>query len=207
MVTTRRSSEYANSSYEPRMATAGVGVLDRPERLEEKYSTAVTVGDNTQEAEERRRNLDKLLNYDRYTEQASVVEEKEVEQATIVNSSSLSDEDIRPTSTTMQFGDDIDQIRKEMNRADTVEKEGYHLNSKGKLIVTLYALAVTVILALIVLNTGVLAKLSSVQEAKAVELNDAITRYEAIQQDIIEMSSKEHIINVAQNEYGMIMGN
>ena len=89
----------------------------------------------------------------------------------------------------------------------TVEKEGYHLNSKGKLIVTLYALAVTVILALIVLNTGVLAKLSSVQEAKAVELNDAITRYEAIQQDIIEMSSKEHIINVAQNEYGMIMGN
>ena len=205
MVTTRRSAEIMNSTYEPCAAVAGVDLLDRPEVYQEQASVQDAV--KTQAEADRRRNLEKLLNYDRYTEQASAVIAPEKEETEQVQASALADEDIRPTSTTMQFGDDIDQIRREMNRAESKEHEGYHLNGKGKIAITLYALAVTVILALIVLNTGVLASLSNVQDAKAAKLNETMTRYEAIQQEIEDMSSAEHIIDVAQNEYGMIMGN
>lgn len=205
MVTTRRSSEIMNSTYEPCAAVAGVDLLDRPEVYQEQSSVQDAV--KTQQEADRRRNLEKLLNYDRYTEQASAVITHEIEESEQIQPSALADEDIRPTSTTMQFGDDIDQIRREMNRAESKEREGYHLNGKGKIAITLYALAVTVILALIVLNTGVLANLSTVQEAKAAKLDETISRYESIQQEIEDMSSMQHIIDVAQGEYGMIMGN
>ena len=206
MVTTRRSSEYANSSYEPRMATAGVGVLDRPERLEEKYSTAVTVGDNTQEAEERRRNLDKLLNYDRYTEQASVVEEKEVEQATIVNSSSLSDEDIRPTSTTLQFGDgNGEKLLKDLNVSHEVsDTKSYRLSSKGRLVVVLYSLIVAVVLAFVIVNTGILASLDTSAANKSAELDTAINEYNVVQERVDSISNDDYVIDVAENELGMV---
>ena len=204
MITTRRS-EMSNSVYETRAAAAGVDLLERPQSFEEFASVAPAV-DESEQAQERRRNLQNLLNYDRYTEQSSsVIVEEQVEE---VQASALADEDIRPTSTTMQFGDDIDQIRREMNRAQEEEKSvSYHLNGKGKLAVTLYALAVTVILALIVLNTGVLAGLSNSVQAKAAELDSTIARYEAIQQEIDSISNSDYIIDVAQNQYGMVKGN
>lgn len=199
MVTTRRSSEIS-TAYEPCATVSGVDLLERPETCEE-----VNVVEETTEAQERRKNLDKLLNYDRFTEQSSVVIEEETEQ--IIKETALSDEDIRPTSTTMQFGDDIDQIRREMNKANEEQKQSYSLNNKGKLVITLYALAVTVIMALIILNTGVLAKLTNSIEAKVAKLDDTIARYEAVQEEIGRISNSEYIIDYAQNELGMVKGN
>lgn len=198
MVTTRRSSEMS-ATYETR-TTGSVGLLDRPETNEE-----VNFVEQTTEAQERRRNLDKLLNYDRFTEQSALVVEDEIEQ--VSNEFALSDEDIRPTSTTMQFGDDIDQIRREMNQSKQTQKDGYVLNSKGRLVITLYAIAVTVILALIVLNTGVLASLSNKVEARVAVLDETIARYEAVQEEIGRISNSDYIIDYAQNELGMVKGN
>ena len=205
MITTRRSSEMSSSVYESSASVAGVDLLERPQSFEEFASVAPAINES-EEALERKRNLQNLLNYDRYSEQASaVIVDETIEE---VQASALADEDIRPTSTTMQFGDDIDQIRREMNRAQEEEKSvSYHLNGKGKLAVTLYALAVTVILALIVLNTGVLAGLSNNVQAKAAELDSTIARYEAIQQEIESISNSDYIIDVAQNQYGMVKGN
>lgn len=198
MVTTRRSSEMS-ATYETR-TTGGVGLLDRPETNEE-----VNFVEQTTEAQERRRNLDKLLNYDRFTEQSALVVEDEIEQ--VSNEIALSDEDIRPTSTTMQFGDDIDQIRRDMSKSSQAQKDGYVLNSKGRLVITLYAIAVTVILALIVLNTGVLASLSNKVEARVAVLDETIARYEAVQEEIGRISNSDYIIDYAQNELGMVKGN
>ncbi|MBE5733671.1 MAG: hypothetical protein E7347_01315 [Clostridiales bacterium] len=198
MVTTTRRSTEVSSAYQP--ANGGVGLLERPVNYGEYASTSPAVSEiSEQELEEqkakRQNNLQKLMNYDRYSEQVAV--EVETEKA------SLADEDIRPTSTTMQFGDDID-IRKEMNRAQDKNEDGYYLNKKGKLVVTLYALVVTVILALIVMNTGVLASLSAKTDAKSAELSATVAKYEAIQSEIDAMTSPDYVIDVAQNQYGMI---
>ncbi len=199
MVMTRRSSELS-TAYEPCATVAGVDLLERPDTYEEVNSV-----EQTTEAQERRKNLDKLLNYDRFTEQSSAVIQDETEQ--IIQETALSDEDIRPTSTTMQFGDDIDQIRREISRANQEQKQSYALNSKGKLVITLYALAVTVILALIILNTGVLANLNNTIEARVAQLDSTVARYEAVQEEIGRISDSQYIIDYAQNQLGMVKSN
>ena len=203
MVTTRRSSDVTNGTYDNGSQRGGVALLERPRSYSEQAVSASPVKKEDRDAERERmqKNLDKLLNYDRYSEQQA----EEVEE--IQNSAIHADEDIRPTSTTMQFGEDIDQIREEMNHAvATTEDSSYHLNSKGKLAVILYSLAVAVILALIVLNTGVLAKLSGTANAKAAELDSVMAKYEVIQSEIADKSSDDYIINFAKNE-GMVKSN
>ena len=150
------------------------------------------------------RNLDKLLNYDRAAEQVEEQPVMSIAAEEIVNST-MQDDDIRPTSTTMQFGDgDIDQMYKEMNRASESVKESYHLNAKGKIVIVLYSLAVMVILALIAINTGMLATLSGTQEAKTAELNSKIAEYNVLQQEIESISSNSYVINQAENVIGMV---
>ena len=203
MVTARRSTDVISSSYEP--AVGGVAVLERPQVQEE-----TTIAQNAYSKEEERRkiNLDRLLNYDRYAEVVGETSEVVTEQAVSAPvTSALSDEDIRPTSTTMQFGEDIDQLTRDMSRTETIAQEGYQLNKKGKIVVMLYALVVTVILALIVLNTGVLASLSTQTQQKSAELNQTVMQYESIQAEIENMTSSEYVKDIAMNEYGMVQGN
>ena len=215
MVTTRRSAETVESVYGQSNSMGGVGLLERNvPRSYSEFAQAPLAEENLDAAKERmQKNLDRLLNYDRYSEQDSVAVTEEIEAIETVASQevSLADEDIRPTSTTMQFGDgDIDQIYKEMNRQQTYEEEsasGYKLNKKGKLVLVLYALAVTVILALIVINTGVLARLSNTNQAKAAELSATIEKYDVLRSEIDSISDSDYIIDVAQNEYGMVKGN
>lgn len=200
MITARRSTE--SSTYEP--AKGGVDLLERPRNYEESSIAPAVQADFSEEKVKRHDNLEKLLNYDRYAEQTMQATEVESDVDVCVETASLAEEDIRPTSTTMQFGEDIDQIRKEMNLSRSKEEETYHLNKRGKLVVTLYALAVTVILALIVLNTNVLAGLNKTAQAKAVQLDATVAQYNAIQSELDAMSSSDYIINVAENQYGMV---
>ena len=197
MITTRRSAESMTSLDHDR--NGGVALLERP-IVNEVVSPIKE--ENLEEARERmQRNLDKLLNYDRAADQ---VEENNVKIQEIVDST-MQDDDIRPTSTTMQFGDgDIDQMYKEMNRAESTAKESYHLNTKGKLVIVLYSLAVMVILALIAINTGMLATLSGTQEAKTAELNAKIAQYNVLQEEIESISSNEYVINQAETVLDMV---
>lgn len=207
MVTTRRASGNISSAYEP--AVGGVDVLERPvsysefNRVEEQtQNTRETCSE--EEALRRRNNLNRLLNYDRYTDTIENTQQNQQiisEQLTNV----LNDEDIRPTSTTMQFGDDIDSITQEMNRAVAVEEQtqGYHLNKKGKIVVLLYSLVVAVILALIVINTGVLATLNTTAQAKAEELSSTMAKYDTLKGELDTLKSPENIIEEAQ-KIGMV---
>ena len=121
--------------------------------------------------------------------------------------SNFADEDIRPTSTTMQFGDEIEQIREEMKKSEVIEESAYHLNAKGKVAVILYSLVVTVILALIVLNTGILATFTSREKAISASLNEKVVEYNQVMSNVENISSPDYIIDVAQNQYGMVNGN
>ena len=206
MVTTRRAStEITNSAYD-RGTAGGVDVLERKAFSQTNEVASVAQEETIDEARARMRgNLDMLLNYDRYTEQVvDSVEAPMLDEARVAEPVDIQDEDIRPTSTTMQFGDgDVDQIYNEIQRDNKEETSSYRLNGKGKLVVVLYALAVTVILALIIINTGVLASLSGTREAKATELNTKIEQYQQLSANIEDISTNDYIIEQAE-ELGMV---
>ncbi|MBQ7340056.1 MAG: hypothetical protein IJW43_04300 [Clostridia bacterium] len=219
MVTTRR--EESRTSYYDEQKGSGIALLERkvPASYTE-FTQDEKRGETTEEARERmQRNLDKLLNYDRYAESGymeeievaktetveSVVETSVVDQS--IEEVSLSDEDIKPTSTTLQFGDgEVDLVYSDMEKQKESQKQGYQLNGKGKLVLVLYSLAVTVILALIVLNTGVLTSLKSQSAAKTEILNQKVAEYSVLSQEIDSVSSDAYVIEQAEG-LGMVKGN
>ncbi len=202
MVTTRRSTDIESKTFETASTRGGVDLLERPRALEQ-VEQSQTETNSTSQSEKIRQNLYNLLNYDRFTEEKMQVSEPEIAQEV----TNFSDEDIRPTSTTMQFGDEIEQIREEMKKSEVIEESAYHLNAKGKVAVILYSLVVTVILALIVLNTGILATFSSREKAISASLNEKVVEYNQVMSNVENISSPDYIINVAQNQYGMVNGN
>ncbi len=156
------------------------------------------------------KNLQKLLNYDRYNNENMSVVEDSTENVTkdttneVVNvKPNLTDEDIKPSSTTLQFGDaSFQNVAKDLNRQKNESKTTYKLSSKGKLLIVLYSLAVTVILALIILNTGALANLKNDKMANVETLNRVVEEYNYAKEDRIAFSSNENVIDIAINEYG-----
>lgn len=202
MITTRRSYNGVSESYSAGNS-GGVGVLERvPETYNEYKNPEPVREENMDEARARmQRNLDKLMNYDRYSEiSASAIDtiEPEVMPEMDVQTAISQDEDIQPTSTTMQFGNgDLDQMYREMDRAD--KQESYQLNGKGKLAVVLYSLVVTVILALIIINTGVLASIKDSNVAKQAELNQLMSETTALQEQVSEISGDNYVSDLAED--------
>lgn len=214
MITTKRASGFA---------IAGSGATDLLERrsaqsFNDSVNEGTTVADgDLEEAKARmQKNLDRILNYDKYYEEEAIEENaaKNVVEATVVEETeivdetrveSASEEDINPTSTTMQFGDaDNAQVFNDMARQKEEQSESYRLNAKGKLVVALYAVAVALILTLIVLNTGVLAMLSKSQQETAAALSTSVSEYNAVVAEIDTVSSDENVIETAEKKFGMI---
>ncbi len=200
MITTRRSNGLQTESTR--------GGLDLLEREAVNYEqTAPERVESMDEAKARmQRNLDKLLNYDRYSEMEA---EKSavIEDATQIREAAYSDEDIRPTTTTTQFIDGDPQIFNDAAKSKSDEHVGYKLNAKGKVVVVLYALVVAVILALIALNTGVLRTLSADVNSLSATYAAKTAAIEQQNAIIAEISSPSHISEIAENQLGMVLGN
>ena len=211
MTTTIRSSRSGLDS--EGYSYGGVDLLTRRE------TEVPSVQPETNETEEQKRtrmrqNLERLMNFGR-EDTATVVDEVAVSEETKAEGVSdttltneivdMSDEDIRPTSTTMQFGNDgKETVLKDMEKQK--DEAAYKLNGKGKLVVFLYALAVVVVLALIILNTGVLSVLSQINSAKAETLAQKQGEAAAIYNEIEEVSSDEYVIRLAEEELHMTRG-
>ena len=201
MITTKRSG--TNNSYS--QSQSSVAVLERPVSSYNNFVSAPQREESTEEASLRmRENLQKLLNYDRYTEtvqdSVAVVEETPVE--TVATETACLDEDIRPTSTTMQFGDDADvDIRNEVASVKTEEKQSVKLSFKGKLIIALYSVVVALVFALIVINTTMLGRVRNDISAKQVELARLESQYQASEERLEELF--EQVPEKAE-ELGMI---
>ncbi len=217
MLTTRRSDTSSISALASEASKGGVALLERKEPVSYKeYVAPEAPVESAEEARARmQENLAKLLNYDRYAEQVQdvsatatvdAIEVMEAQASTVENIfDSSSEEDIRPTSTTMQFSDgDVENLRMDMRKEEEVTGSKYKLNAKGKLVIVLYSLVLTLVMALIVINTGVLAKLSSTEQSLNDKLNETASAYSSLETEIKDWSAEENIINIAQNEYGMI---
>ncbi len=212
MITTRRADNNSMNAFGSDASRGGVALLERREPATySEYVAPQTTGESVDEARVRMRaNLDRLLNVDRYSEQvqstavpnieqianAETESVQVVEQATTVAEEvqAISEDDIRPTSTTMQFGDgDIENLRMDM-KAEQEESQGkYRLNAKGKIVVVLYALVLTVVLTLIAINTGVLAKLSNQEQTAMAQVEENKQLYSRVMEDVESISNSEYI--------------
>ncbi len=215
MVKTMRDEK--TTSYEAQKGSA----IDLLERKTPSYSVVSEERptETYEEAKERMQsNLQKILNYDRYSEvffadevEASSIATEEVKEVAVEEALSpvaFSDEDIKPTTTTLQFGDgEVDKVYSDMLRQKEEQKASYRLNGKGKLVVLLYSLAVTVILALIVLNTGVLASIKSANAQRATVLSEKVAQYQTVSDKIDAISSDEYVSGIAEKDYLMVKGN
>lgn len=200
MITARRES---NGFYDSlNRENGGVAVLEREQTVSDVSETK-TRQESIEDVRERmKKNLAMILNYDKPSvlEKETSVQEK-TEDFTESPVAEAQEEDIRPTTTTMQFGDgDVNQM---FNELKTHEKEEHAVAGKTKLAIFLYAIAVTVILALIVINTGVLSVINAKSQLKQAELESIITEYNMVSEDLAAHGD-DYVINVAVNELGMI---
>ena len=192
MITARRESNGFYDSYGSERGN--VAVLERESAVNTERTESI------EDVRERmKRNLDMILNYDKpaevVSEPAPVVEEVAVPVA------EAQDEDIRPTTTTMQFGDaDVNQMFNELKEHEKTEQK---VSGKTKFVVALYAIAVAIVFALIIINTGVLSVIKSKSELKQAELDSIIAEYNAVSEDLAKLDD-DYVVNVAVNELGMI---
>lgn len=186
--------------------TGSVSVMEKPR--ETVNNSPKTAEELEAAAQRMKRNLEKLLNYDVQTEEAELTPSHNVEEeVSAAPEIAVSEEDIRPTTTTMQFGtDDVDKMRNEMV-ADKEETATYKLNLKGKVAIAIYSVVVAIIMALIIINTGVLATLSRNNAAKETQLETLQSEYVVKTEEIASISQDDHVISVATNDLGMILGN
>ncbi|MBR2614347.1 MAG: hypothetical protein IKC71_01970 [Clostridia bacterium] len=178
-------------------AQGGVGLLEKTDVLDSAYQVEEASFERQRMAE----NLERLLNYDKYIESDVAVET--VESTNKVEEYTPNEADITPTDTTMQFGElDSEIIRSELRIEETDQNE--KVRSKGKVYLIVYSLLVTVVLALIVLNTSILASMSSANQARQAKVDTLQAKYLELQEEYNTISSDEHVINIAQNEYNMV---
>lgn len=203
MITTRRSTNESNTMFYGNEG-GNVAVLEKENtsNYAEYSGEKVIEEEDYQKAKQRmHENLERILNQGKFAEEVKDVEQeyKEIDEV-----KANQDEDIRPTSTTMQFGDgDVNTLMNEMQN-EGKEDVQYKINKKGKIVVALYTACVAVVLALIVINTGLIALLTSKQEASANELANAVSAYNQSVAELNEATSEEHIVDLAENVYKMV---
>ena len=186
---------------------------------------AVNEADDLKVSERARisQNLDLLMNYEKYLDQkeepvkaeapvkakaeapAAPYFAPERAQTVEIPEKTAAAEDLTPSSTTMQFTEtDMDTLYQDLQQEE--ESKGYYLNAKGKLMIALYALVVVAIMALIIINTSVLSALNLSFREKSENLAALQSRYEEMNRELDEISSDEHVIEIAEDEYNMIKG-
>ena len=156
-----------------------------------------------EEAKIRNLNFDRILHYEDYIGKDKEAVSESVAAETVVNSTA-SEEDTRPSSTTMQFGTaDVQELFSDLKRGTAQEVKSTS-GTKLKVFVAVYTVIITAILALIVMNTGLLARLKAVNVEKAQELSSLIGEYERVYEEYELVSSDENVINEATETYNMI---
>lgn len=190
-------NEYGFDLFNVNNSRSNTALLERTEETEQKV--------NIEKAKERmQRNLDRILHYELFEKEEQKEDNKEIVSEQVETTVAVNSDDLLPSSTTMQFGDgDIGNFYQDLPKEK--EEEKYKLNAKGKLLIVLYSLAVIVIMSLIVLNTGIIARLNVSYATKTEELNGLVNSNKEITAEIENISSNDYISNLAENDYQMII--
>lgn len=126
------------------------------------------------------------------------------EQPAVQYAENAAEEDITPTSTTIQYRTDL---YRDEQREVSEEKKGHALTAKGKLLMAVYAVVVVVVLALIIINTSVLNTLDSAVAEREQQLNAMVSQAQELDDRIDYLTDPDTIIQRAEDELHMSMGN
>lgn len=227
MITTRRettSEEMTRSE-----ARSRLGLLERTEPRSFNEAFEAPVQTEEEQNERMTKNFDMLLNYEKYIEEAK---QKEMEEerirtervaaenaareaevaaraaaaAAVRQAEPVAEEDITPSGTTMQFRtENVGELYNDLEREkeDTRQNAKYRINARGKLLAAIYAIVVVTILALIIINTSVLAALRGNNAANAALLAEKQAEYADIAAENEYFSSDDYISSAAE-DLGMV---
>lgn len=213
MVTTRREGAVI-SDITRSEAKSRLGLLERTQPVSFNEVSEPEVTEETRNAN-MSKNFDMLLNYEKYIEEAKQkeLEEQRIREMTAaaqetartqtIEKENVNSEDITPTSTTMQFGvEDVGNLYSDMKEEEK-ENTKFRMNARGKLLLAVYTIVVATILALIIINTSVLSSLRSNNAAAESRLETLRNNYTQVTDKLNEVSSDEHVIDIATGEYNM----
>lgn len=197
MLTFKRNETSENKS--DTMVMDRDGVVSAFDIIEE-----AKVGETEQQLKERKsRCLDRLLNYEQYTATKEAPSAEDVLERAIsdVDGVRLTKEDILPSSTTMQFeGEDTEDVLE--NEISIVSSR--RVKPIGKLLIVAYCALVSIIMALIVVNTGIINSLDDSATEKRDKINDLQSQYGQVIDDVDYVNSEDYIKDVVENEYEMV---
>lgn len=109
-----------------------------------------------------------------------------------------------PSATTMQYytGESANPFEDYRQKGEAVDKK-YTVNTKGKILIAVYALVVVTVFALIILNTRLLKSMNAQSYAKEMEITELSREVNALQSELDYVSSDE-VIEEKAAEKGMI---
>lgn len=167
---------------------------------------------NTNQQENPQRGNYRRSDYDRFEEQRSHdldtrYAKDEGQGAAPVNAMSYTTDEAKPSATTLQFASDeidSDPFENYREKGESVDKK-YTINTKGKILIAVYALVVVTVFALIILNTRLLKTMNATSKAKEAEITKLSQEVNQLYDELDYVSSDE-VIEEKASEKGMIKG-
>lgn len=110
------------------------------------------------------------------------------------------DENLMPSSTTMQFesNEDNDIYEEVRPKNETDLQKKYKINTKGKVLIAVYALVIATILSLIVINSRMLKSLDNSISGYAGKITELTEQYTNVNAELDYVKSDEVIIEKAE---------
>ena len=146
---------------------------------------------------------------DDYDVSMSAAVREELATDDVVREAVYADEtaDTMPSSTTMQFSKDEDaELYEEIkSKSKAREEKDYRINTRGKVLIAVYALVVVTIFSLILLNARMLKNLDSSIENYSAKVNALSGEYTRLSEELDVARANETIISKAE-EMGMVRG-
>ena len=186
------------------------------------------LAENSRQNETMKSNLDRILHYERYrnngepvasevkSDTASAVEEyfRRGETAQRTSAPEIREsvaaprveesEDLRPSSTTMQFESaENNDIYEDLNyKRESKAEENFRISSKGKMLIAIYSAVVILILSLIIINARMLKSLDGSLSTRNERVDELQKTYERVSDDYSDAMSDE-AIDAWAKEHGM----
>ncbi len=144
-------------------------------------------------------NLDKILGM-QDADDAKILGENVISAPSVEK-----DEDLMPSSTTMQFEsyDDNDIYEEVRPKNETDLQKKYKINTKGKVLIAVYALVVATILSLIVINSRMLKSLDNSISGYSGKITELTEEYTKVNAELDYVKSDAVIIEKAE-AFGMV---
>ena len=146
-------------------------------------------------------NFEKIKNYEKYLDDTRIpAMDEEVLTATDNESTTYAREDIMPSATTMQFSSEQDEdVYEEIKNDKIDEDKKYRINTKGKVLIAVYAIVIATIFSLIILNAKMLKNIDGTIENYSSQITELNERNDSLAKEYDHVRSNDVVISKAES--------